>query len=258
MKKVWLTSLVSSEGPVKNVMAQLKTYGLEVDGSFWEDDLDKMSWIKPRDQLIDSKVALWLILASHEDLSTPSVRYGLSLLAITVQAQRGLGFPIVILLTQGEAVSSESLSTPLKGSDCLSLMDAGFGAKLVAKVHGPVKEIASDYCLDAYGNPQIGQWFEVGPSKSRWIGAMFGVEGAKIAFHAVGPKGRLPSRSTLNYPVKDMEVTLGDKKYRVWAVQNELEPKDSYFLKVEGISDSVIFGPYSREEEAEVYVLHLK
>lgn len=155
-------------------------------------------------------------------------------------------------------MSSESLSTPLRGSDCLSLTDASFGAKLVAQVHSPVKEIASEYRVDAYGNPQIGQWFEVGPSEKPWPGCMFGVEGAKITFHAVGPKGRLPSQSTLNYPVKDMEVTLGDKKYVVWAVQNGLEDKDSYFLKVEGFPDSVIFGPYSSEEEAEVYAMQLK
>ncbi len=253
-----MTSLVRSEETVRKAMGQIKIYGLEADGQFWEDDPGKMAWASARDGLIDSKVALWVILASDEDFSSSSIRYGLSLLAITVQAQRGLGFPIVILLTQGELKPSEALSTPLKGSDCLSITDSGLGAKLVAKAHSKVKEIVSEYRMDAYGNPQIGQWFEVGPSENPWSGCMFGVEGAKILLHAVGPKGRLPSRSTLNYPMRDMEVTLGDKSYLVWAVQNELETKDSYFLKVEGFPDSVIFGPYSTETEAEVHVMQLK
>jgi len=258
MKTIWISSLVSSKEEIQNLMSLFKPYGIEVNGHYWEDDLEKMAWIKGRDELLDPKVSLWLILTSPKELAVPTLRYGLSLLSLTVQAQRGPAFPTLILLTASLDSDAMSFPTPLKGVDWLTLSDPALAAKIVAKVHAPAHEVPAEYRLDVYGNPQIGQWFEVGPSENPWLGAMFGVEGAKISFHAVGPKGRLPSRSTLNYPVKDMEVTLGDKKYVVWAVQNELEPKDSYFLKVEGFPDSVIFGPHSSEEEAEVYVVQLK
>ena len=102
VKTVWLSSLVSSENTVKNLISQLKTYGLEVKGHFWEDDLEKMAWAKAREELIKPDVTLWLILSSQENLSNPSIRYGLSLLTITLQAHKGLSFPLVILLPQGE------------------------------------------------------------------------------------------------------------------------------------------------------------
>jgi hypothetical protein len=258
MKKIWMTSLLTAEDTVKKVMTQLRSYGLEADGRFWEDNLAQMAWIHARDEIVDPKVALWLILASHERLAVPSVRYGLSLLAVTVQARRGHGFPIVILLDKPETTAPENLATPLRGADRLSLTDQGFCAKLVAKAHSPVKEVRAEYRLDVCGNAQIGQWVEVGPVEKAWAGCMFGVEGAKIVFHAVGPKGSLPTRSTLRHPVKDMAVTLGDKNYVAWAVQNELSPEDSYFLKMEDFPDSVVFGPYAREEEAEVHVIQLK
>lgn len=258
MKKLWMTSLASSEEAVKKVMGQLKTYGLEVNGHFWEDDLKKMAWIKARDVLIDTNVALWLILASRESLLEASIRGGLSLLAITVQAQRGLGFPIALLLTEGDAPAIETLPTPLRAAIVLLANDATYGAKVVARVHAPMKHPLPEYRLDVYGNPQIGQWLEVGPREGQWRGAMLGVSGAEISFHGVGPMGSLPSRSVLNYPMKGLKVNLGDKEYVAWAVQNELDARSSYFVKVEGCPESILFGPYSSDQEAEVHVITLK
>ncbi len=258
MKTVWLTSIIPSEERVKNLIAQLKPYGLDVKGHFWEDEISKMAWAKPREELIKPEISLWLILASSENLKTPSIRYGLSLLCLTLQAQKGISFPVVILLTEGEMLSAETLPTPLKGCDLLSMTDPGMAAKLVVKANAPVKEIVSEYRLDTYGNPHIGQWVEVGPCNGSWPGAMFGVAGAEIAFHAVGPKGSLPTQSSLRYPLKGIKLNLGGKEYIAWAVQNEMNADTSYFVKLEGFPESILFGPYSTEEEAEAYVVQLK
>ncbi len=258
MKKVWLTSLEKSEENVTRIMSALKGYGLDVQGHFWTDELEKMAWIGPRDVMLDKDVALWTILATPEALSSPNIRYGLSLLALTVQSQRGPGFPIVILLSGGESISPGQLTTPLQGADILAADKPAFGAKLVARVHTPAKKAAAEYRLDCYGNPQIGQWFEIGPTGSTWNGALFGVAGAKITFQAVGAKGQLPEKSTLNYPIQDMQLGLGQTEYIAWAVQNELGPDSSYFVKVEGYPESILFGEYSQEEEADVFVVSLK
>ena len=258
VKTVWLSSLGSSEETVKNLISQLRAYGLEVKGHFWEDDVKKMAWAKPREELIKPDVALWIILAAPENLVNPSIRYGLSLLTLTVQAKRGLSFPIVILLLQGEPPSTETLPMPLKGVDFLSLTDPGMAAKLVTKIHTPVKETALEYRIDTYGNPQIGQWIEVGPMNLLWPGAMFGIAEGEITFHAVGPKGGLPSQTVLRYPLKGLKLNLGGKEYIAWAVQNEIDSETSYFVKIEGSPESFLFGPYSTQEEAEVYVIKTK
>lgn len=258
MKSLWMTSLNSSEKIVKDLMAKFKTYGLDVDGHFWEDNLEQMAWIKARDNLIDPKTSSWLILTSKEDILKPSVRYGLSLLAITAQAQRGLAFPIVILFINEEQLSKENLPTPLKDSDCMSLNKADLLPSLVAKLYKPIKEKKIEYYIDVYGNPHTGQWFEVGHNDMPWTGAMLGVTGAKIVFQAVGPRGSLPAKSTLNYPMKDLKLNLGGSEYLAWAVQNEIDPKSSYFSKIEGSPESIIFGPYSTGDEAEVHVMQLK
>jgi hypothetical protein len=258
MKKVWLTSLEKSEEDVKQIMSALKGYGLDVQGHFWTDELEKMAWIGPRDVMLDADLAVWVILATSETLSSPNIRYGLSLLALTVQAQRGPGFPIVILQPGGETISTGGLMTPLQGADVLAADNPAFGAKIVAKVHAPVKKADAEYRLDCYGNPQIGQWFEIGPVGSTWKGGLFGVAGAKITFQAVGAKGQLPEKSTLNYPIQDMQLSLGETEYIAWAVQNEIGPETSYFIKVEGYPESILFGEYSEDEAADVFVVSLK
>ncbi len=257
MKTIWLSSLLSSEEKVKHLIAQLKTYGLEVKGHWWEDDLGKMAWTKPREELIKPDVALWLILASEEKLNTPSLRYGLSLLAVTVQSQRGASFPMAVLLDQGNPPHLENLPTPLKGADFHLLSDPGLPAKLVARVHTAPGKATPEYRLDVYGMPQIGQWFEIGPAENAWPGAMFGVSGGEIDFHAVGPRGSLPEQSVLEYPLKGLKLSMGEREYAAWAVQNQIDSKMSYFVRVKGCPESILFGPYSTQEEAEVYMVRM-
>lgn len=257
MKTVWISSLVKAEDVVKKLIGQLKTYGLAANGHFWEDDLDKMAWIGPRKELLDGETHLWAILGSADNFQEPSVRYGLSLLATSVQAQKGHSFPIVILLTEG-GMEPETLPTSLRDAQGLSLTDSGLGAKLVAMVHRPSTKIVSEYRLDVYGNAQIGQWFEVGPGDGTWSGAMFGVSEGNILFHAVGPKGSLPSQSTLNYPMEGLKMTLGDREITAWAVKNELGPDESYFVKVEGHPATILFGAFTDEEQTDVFVVDLK
>jgi len=258
MKKVWLTSLGSDEETVQKLMAQFKTYGLEVGGHFWQDDLQGVAWMAPRDDIIDTAVNAWLILGSAEELLAPDTLYGLSLLAIAVRAQRGQQFPIIILQTPGQVLDPDQLSTPLKDIDVLNAPDAGLGAKIVAKLHTASAPISSEYHLDLYANKQIGQWFEIVPVNSSWPGVMFGVSEGEIAFHAVGPKGQLPAKTVLNYPMQGLQLQMGEKEYQAWATQNELDPETSYFVKVEGNPASIIFGPYSTDETADVYVVKLK
>ncbi len=257
MKNVWLSALTTSEDVVKKLMGQLKTYGLEANGHFWEDDLEKMAWIKPREELLEANTSLWGILGSAENFQEPSVRYGLSLLAMTLQAQKGHAFPILVLLTEG-TLQLEGLPTVLRDAQIMSLSDPGFGAKVVAKVHSPLKTTQREYRLDVYGNAQIGQWFEVGPVEGAWPGAMFGVSEGDILFHAVGPKGSLPSQSTLNYPMQGLKVTLGDREFTAWAVKNEIKPASSYFVKVEGHPAAILFGAFSDEEQTDLFVVDLK
>jgi hypothetical protein len=258
MKTLWLTSIASDEASVKQLMAQMKPYGLEVQGHFWKDDLAKMAWMAAREKLLESTVAVWAIMALAEELKQPDIRYGLSLLTLTVQAQRGLHFTVLVLQTGKDPIVAETLPTPLKGAEVLAIGDTSLGAKLVAKAHTTGRELWPDYYLDVYGNEQIGQWFEIGPRRDSWQGAMFGVCGGTIEFQAVGPRGKLPSRSVLGFPLQGLQLNLGETVYTAWAVQNDIGPEDSYFVKVDGFPESIVWGPYTEGEAADLFRMTLK
>jgi hypothetical protein len=258
MKKLWLSALNSSKEEVQKTKAHLQQYGIALDGHFWLDDLDKMSWTTPRQAILDQHISMWAIMASREDLAVASLRYGLALLAITVQAAKGQDFPIVILQKTGEAIAPDTLPTPLLGCDIFDLSNATYGAKIVAKIHKKIDNTIPAYRLDVYGIPQIGQWFEVGPRDGIWAGALFGTAGAEPCLHTVGKAGQLPEKSVLNFPQRGLEIDLLGRKFTAWAVQNELTAASSYYIKVDGCADSIIFSAYSTGEEAEVFVVQLK
>ena len=86
MKKVWITSLVKNEEQVSKILSTAKQYGLDANGHFWTDDLKHMAWQSPKDNIIESETTVWAIMGSEKDMEKESVRYGIGLLALAVQA----------------------------------------------------------------------------------------------------------------------------------------------------------------------------
>ena len=257
MKKVWISSLGRDENQVQKIMKTLNTYAIDANGHFWIDDLKKMAWLGPRAELIEDDIALWIILSSDKELASDSVRYGLSMLTLSVQAVRGHGFPIVFL-HDGKIPSIDTLPTPLQGAEFLAVDNPAIGAKLVAQANMPLKEVPTEYRLDIYAMAQLGQWFEIGPFDASWKGAMLGVCGAEIDAHGAGPAGKLPDKAVLEYPMKGLKLTVGGEEYVAWAVQNQLDSGSSYYVRIKGEPKAILFGPSAEGDDAEVYMLRLQ
>lgn len=257
MKKVWITALERDEARVALTMKLVKQYGMDGNGHFWVDDLKNMAWLTPKDELLDKDTVMWMILSSGEDLSKETVRFGLSLLALSVQSKRGNGFPIALVEIK-DRIDEETLPTPLQGCNLHSLEDPSIGAKLIAQANLPVSTEKTEYHLDIHANPAMGVWFEVGPgSNLTWSGALFGVQGGEIDAHGVGPSGNLPEKTILEYPMKGVELKLGMNKFTAWAVQNVLNEKSSYFVRIQNTPESIVFGSYTQEDAIEVNKLKL-
>ncbi len=260
MKKVWISVLGEDQQMAQELMATVKNYGLEPDGHFWNSEIEKSGWMGPRQNMLDPDMALWIIAGGKSALQDKDIAYGMSLLGLCIQAERGAGFPIYFLYDPADPVSTDDLPTPLKHADVLALDSSAAGAKLVARANKPFKPGGGDCRLDSYGLANLGTWLEVGPASGAWKGVMLGVsgEGADIEAHGVGPKGKLPQdKMILNYPQKGLKIELGDKEFTAWAVRNELDDNNSYFVKVTGTPESLLFGEFANGDEAEVYVVDL-
>ncbi len=256
MKKIWITALDRDFEAVQKLMTTLKSYGLDAGGHFWVDDIKRMSWTAPLEELQAKETALWIIMGLPDQFKASTIRFGLSMIAVSIQFRKGVGFPIMVL-TEGE-LPADSLPTPLKGAEIHLLTGPALGATVTARASMPVKGIETGYHFNVHGLPDIGLWFEIGPAGALdWQGALFGVHGAEIDFHGVGQAGGIPERAVLEYPVKGMKIKLGDREFTAWAVQNRLDGASSYYIRVQGEPDTIIFGPYTGDDEAEMHVISL-
>ncbi len=260
MKKVWISVLGNNQEMAQELMATVKNYGLEPDGHFWTSEIEKSGWMGPRQNMLDPDMSLWILAGGKSALQDRDTACGVSLLSLCIQAERGHGFPVCFLYDADDPVSVDDLPTPLKHAEVLALNSSTVGAKLVARANKAFKPHQTDYRLDTYGLAHLGTWMEVGPAAGSWKGVMFGVsgEGADIEAHGVGPKGQLPQeKMILNYPQQGLKLEMGDKEFTAWAVQNELDENSSYFVKVTGTPDSLLFGEFASDDEAEVYIVDL-
>ena len=146
-KTVWITSLTKDETKTSALFAKIHTYGLATNGHFWLDDLEKMAWAGPIDELAKPDTGVWLLTGAAEDFAKPTIRQGLALLALHLAGVRGHGFPTLLCPFAGQ-VDPASLPMPLRGTEAVT--EALLGAKLAAKANIPFHPEPADYRLRLY------------------------------------------------------------------------------------------------------------
>ena len=260
MKTAWISALSKNEPRVAAVSQVLKRYGLDPKGHFWIDDNEKMAWRTAFDSLLQAKADVWVVLGDSDAAAMPSVRYALSLMAAALREARGYGFPIVVLWNDASAPELPPAFLP---AVMLQEQEVSWPAKIVAKASMPAKNAAPEYRFSVAGDERLGQWFELGPragsGSDAWHGVMFGVsgEGAEINFQAVGPQGGLPEKTVLEFAQEGLQLQVSGLEFTAWAVRNEVGAADSYYARVKGCPQAVLFLPYSEDGEAEATVLRL-
>lgn len=262
MKTVWITAVKENPPRVAAVTQVLKRYGLNCKGHFWVDTPEKMSWRIALDALEEARADVWLILVNGEDIKNPSVRYGLSLMACVLAHRHGGNFPVMTLWNSVIPVHAD-LPQLLQSADVLQESAPVWPAKIVAKANKTGKATAAaayDYRVDVQGDERIGQWFEVGPREGLWRGVVFGVcgGGAEINFQAVGAKGVLPEKTVLEYAQQGMKIQAGNRDFTAWAVRNHVASSASYFVRVKGSPEAVLFMPYADDSDVSATVLGLQ
>ncbi|MFH1019079.1 MAG: hypothetical protein V1782_00500 [Pseudomonadota bacterium] len=253
-KSVWISILEKNEGLGKMIFEEMARYGLEPGGHFWEDDLANFAWAGAIPEMVKDNCGAWIIVGQASRFAEPATRQGLALLALAVQAVRGHDFPI-LLSPAGGKVEVATLPTPLRGAESVP---AGLGVKAVARANAKRIPVPQDYRLAVHPLPGLGLWFELGPARDPWQGAFLGCAGAAGSTpdaHGVGLAGVIPQNSTLNYPVCGLKLALSDREFTAWGVHNQLSPAESYFVRVTGTPESLVFGPFPDEDDAEVFTV---
>lgn len=244
-KRVCLSLLEKNEGLARLLAQELVKAGLEVEAHFYE----PKSWAACANALTSCQA--WII--AGDDFAKRELRTSLSLTALSVQAELGHNFPI--LISSAQALEVSTLPTPLKEAE---VVKSGLGVKACVRAN-TLKPKRTEYRLRPLDH--LGLWFEVGPFDSLWQGAFLALgqrEGSCVPIaHGVGIAGSIPEKCTLNFPVKGIKFQLKEIDCEGWGVKNELKPGVSYYLKVSECPDIISFGPFPETDEAELYTLVL-
>lgn len=259
MKTVWISALTENQPRVAAVSEHLKKYGLQCLGHFWADAPEKLAWRAALTALLEARADAWLVLADNTEMAKPAVRYGLSLMVAALHQVKGAGFPVV-LLWNSVAPAIGMLPQLLQQATVVEEAAPSWAAKIVAKANMFGKAAAPDYRLDIQGDERLGQWFEIGPREGLWRGVVLGVHGggAEINFQAVGPKGVLPEKTTLEYAQQGLKIQVGNREFTAWAVRNEVASDASYFARIKGCPEAILFMPYADDADASATVLGLQ
>ncbi|WP_045219008.1 hypothetical protein [Desulfonatronum thioautotrophicum] len=255
-KRAWITILEKNEGLGRMIFEETAKYGLNPAGHFWEDDLAKLAWAGAVPELTRGDCAVWLVVGQAASFAQPSIRSGLALLALSAQAVHGHDFPI-LLSPSGGKVDVASMPTPLRGVEVVA---GGLGVKAVARANRKRAEPTLEYRLTVHPLPGLGLWFEVGPARDPWKGAFLGCTGADVAIpdaHGVGLAGTIPQNATLNYPVQGMKMNLGGREATAWGVHNDLSPAESYYVRIAGTPDGLVFGPFPDQDDVDAFTVSL-
>ncbi|MDR5773595.1 MULTISPECIES: hypothetical protein [unclassified Caballeronia] len=258
MKQVWVTALAKDEARIAQVAATLRRYGIAAQGHVWLDEPDKAVARVVLDAM--QAADAWIVLVDEATLAKPSVRYGLSLLYASLQASRGAAPPVLFLTASGDTVPPPLFAGALTFAD----RNAAWPAKLVAALARAPKQAPlaalGGYRLTLWGDENIGQWFEIGSLEGPLAGFAFGVprsDEVSIDFQAVGARGALPAKTTLEYAQEGLGMQIGGTDYVSWAVRNAIGPDDSYFVRVRGCPATLLLMPYPEGDDVEATIVRL-
>lgn len=265
-KTIVITSLENNENLIRSIGQEIADKALNVIATAWQDSSDCIGLtIK---ELLSADGALWIIFGDNKTFENPQTRAAISLIYLAVLQQRDNKIlPILFSPNQDEqSFTPPNIFNFAEISNATSIVKNKVATKafiLANKNHNEkfLQPSENNYRLNVICPTGLGLWLELGTEQHKWQGVLLGTCGndAEPIAHGVGVKNIIPQRSTLNYPIRGMQLELADKKFIAWGCQNELTPDVSYFVKLSQIPTALIFSEFPKEgeESPEMFVINL-
>jgi hypothetical protein len=260
-KSAWLIAVGEGVDPVAQIAAaELRKYGVQVKGQHWPLK-EKQAWLASADEAAQANAGLIILVTTPELYGAADIKKSLSFFRLYLQTKLGRhieGF--VHLVGQVDTAASQTFPSGQHVLGDWWIPGAEkWVAKAVARLHAPSKS-SLPIVFRAYAQERLGVWLEVRPNIGQAIqGCFLGVtgEGAKITFHAVGESSRLPDRTINEFESKGIKFEFAGAEFEAWGLQNNLNPNDSYFVRLEGEPTAIAVGAMPGGEITEVDLVRL-
>ena len=200
-------------------------------------------WMQIGEILEDEAIQAWVIAGEPADFTCEIVSCA-SLLALSLRRATQPGTAFV----QCEEGTMPVLPPVLQHVKIYHPLEP-FAARLMAARFKPGHKVETAFSLRSILDPYVGIWLEAGPADGL-VQSDFtvGVLNAEILAFGVGPKGQIPAKSHMAYPVLGVQGTLGDRKFSACAAKNEINAQSACYCKIGGIPQGVFLGNYLDED----------
>lgn len=206
--------------------------------------IQQRGWTKLLPLLEDAAVQAWVFSGNPGDF-TEELLSQISMLTLAL-IRPAPPLTAFVLTGSGKEPAVSDLLAHIK----MFQGTTSFAAKLMAARMKPQTLSPQPFHVKAHVDPLIGQWLEIGPAPEEvWDGFMAGVVDADIAAFGVGPRGKIPGKSTLHYPQYGIKGDWGDKAFTACAARNEIGEDAACYIRVEGIPRAVFITGYPEETE---------
>lgn len=250
-----LTLLEENEALARSLGGEISRLGADCQAHFLTGITDAQALAPLLTEVCRPDCGAWLIVGNAQSFARKDILRGLALTALAVQHTRrqeaGRALPILLAPSGGEL---PPLPLPLADADVVT---KNIGARAIARLHMPGTLAAPPYRLAVHARPGLGLWLECGPAHDPWEGVLLGACGCAPDAHGVGQAGTIPQRCTLHHPLRGLRLTAAEREFTAWGTGNRLTPADSYFVRLDGLPDALVFGPLPDGDAADLFVLPL-
>lgn len=229
------------------VEAELRAVGFAPFPVTWKElDAYPNAWIQILEPLDDPGVVAWVIVGKAADF-TESVRAKVAMLTLALRRKNPPATAFV--LTDGEGFEDVPYAM-----NHIHIYRPGqkYAAKLLVTTIKPQSFSPLHFHVKAHVVPLVGAWLEVGPPDDEtWYGFTAAVTHAKIVGFGIGPRGAIPKKSKLQFPILGIEGTLGDLPFSGCAAKDELSSEVSCYMRLDGVPGNVLCLDYPDDDQSE-------
>jgi hypothetical protein len=233
------------------LLSQLQTVGFSIVVISWKELNSQRSGLAEIVPALDAEAVQVWILAGPAQAFTRLLRVQVTLVSLALNRRTP---PRTAFVYSGPAPDfSIPEATP---QVALYKEGAAMAAKLMAVRLKPLPQPELPLYLKAHLDPFVGCWLECGPHNGEsWEGFMLGLLHAEplprpeIVAFGIGPRGTLPRKSALEYPLKGIEGTYGEHTFTACAAKNLVTHSFSVFLRFEGTPFGLLLGNYPDDEK---------
>jgi hypothetical protein len=209
----------------------------------WDELERDNAWMELPSILDDPAIVAW-VFAGEPGEYTEDMRIKTSLVSLALTRERQPATAVVFC----EAGDRPNMPPLLAHVALYHSLDP-FAAKLMAARFKEAKPPYRPFHMRAHTGPLLGLWLEAGPPEGTDMeGFMLGVLEADITAFGEGPRGALPSKSILAYPMLGVKGELGGRPFCACAAQNMLGGGNACYCKIDGLPRGVFLGPYADDE----------